>query len=100
MWAEKSLVSKAKLPPSQEKKSSSSPVVELDAFPEIEPCKISMVPVTVQFLQEILTPCGLSIMVSMLIYPVEEAVLTYTNGALSVVLSTPGKSGGKSGVSM
>lgn len=59
MWAEKPLASKVKLPASHLKKSSSSLLSELVAFPEMEACMMSMLPVTVQFLHDMVTPWGL-----------------------------------------
>ncbi len=57
IWAEKPFMTNVKLPLSQEKPSSVSSLgPDVLVLPDTEPCNISMVPVTVQFLHSKLTP--------------------------------------------
>lgn len=99
IWAEKPFMANVKLPLSHEKPSSALSagpgVVEL---PDTEPCSMSIVPVTVQFLHSKLTPGLLKPSISTQLQTVLRDA--YGIGALRVTLSTPGKAGGSSGVSI
>lgn len=59
MWAKNPLASKVKLPASHSKIPSSSLSSELVVLPEMEACMMSILPVTVQFLHDMVTPWGL-----------------------------------------